>query len=55
MANIDSFDVPRPSAGEHTYFQNLACYILIYAPATVHETAPETRASVGSSRESEAT
>ena len=55
MANVDSFDVPHPNVGEHTYFQNMACYILIYAPATVHATAPETRASVGSSRESEAT
>jgi hypothetical protein len=57
MANVDSFDVPRPNVGEHIVFQNVTCYVHVYAPTIVHldtpNTAPETHAAVGSSHESD--
>jgi hypothetical protein len=57
MANVDSSDVPRPNEAEHTFFQNVTCYVHIYAPTTLHASpgsaAPETRAAVGSPYQSE--
>jgi len=57
MANVDSSDVPRPNEAEHTFFQNVTCYVHIYAPTTLHASirsaVPETRAAVGSSYQSE--
>jgi len=59
MANVGSFDIPRPNAGEHTFYQNVTCYVHVYAPTTVHQNtssaAPETHAAVGSSCESDPT
>jgi hypothetical protein len=59
MANVDSFDVPRPNAGEHNFYQNVTCYVHVFAPTTVHHStasaAPETHAAVGSSCESDPT
>jgi hypothetical protein len=59
MANVDSFDIPRPNVGEHTFYQNVTCYVDVYAPTTVHKStasaASETRAASGSSCESDPT
>lgn len=57
MANVDSSGVPRPNEAEHTFFQNVTCYVHIYAPTTLHAStgsaAPETRVAVGSSYQSD--
>ena len=59
MANVDSSDVPRPNEGERIFYQNVTCYVDVYAPTTVNlnsaSAAPETHAAVGSSRESDPT